>query len=121
MKSSSFSKQLRKSQTDVESILWNRIRNRQLFKTKFRRQHVISPYVVDFISTEYKLIIELDGGQHNNPKRKIYDKKRTRFLENNGYKVIRFWDSDILSNMEGVLEIIAFNLNKPSSQPSPYE
>lgn len=120
MKSSLFSKELRKKQTDAEKFLWSRIRDRQLMQVKFRRQHIISPYTVDFISLENKLIIELDGGDHNKEKNKIYDKKRTLFLESRGYKVIRFWNNDALRNIEGVLEVICFNL-KPSSRPSPYK
>ncbi|HYK08452.1 MAG TPA: endonuclease domain-containing protein [Candidatus Eisenbacteria bacterium] len=119
MKSSPFSKDLRKTQTDAEALLWSKIRSRQLIQTKFRRQHPIPPYTVDFISAEKKLIIELDGGDHNKNEAKIYDKKRTEFLENKGYRVIRFWNSDILKNINGVMEVIYFNLSYPHPNPLP--
>ena len=79
---------LRKDQTDVEQLLWKYLRNRQLYKYKFRRQFPIEPYVADFACLELKLIIELDGGQHAN--RINYDDQRSLFLEQRGFKVIRF-------------------------------
>ena len=95
---------LRKNQTDVEQLLWKHLRNRQLYNYKFRRQFPIEPYVADFASLELKLIIELDGGQHAS--RINYDDQRSWFLEQRGFKVIRFWNNDVIENTEGVLEVI---------------
>jgi very-short-patch-repair endonuclease len=95
---------LRKNQTDVEQIMWKHLRNRQLYNCKFRRQCPIEPYIVDFICLEVKLIIELDGGQH--ACRVSYDDQRSLFLGQRGFKVIRFWNNDVIENSEGVLETI---------------
>ena len=93
---------LRREQTEQEKILWSIIRNRQFYGLKFKRQVPIGVYIADFCCNEKKLIIELDGGQHNEPNNIKYDKKRTKFLENEGYKIIRFWNNDINDNLEGV-------------------
>ena len=95
---------LRKNQTDVEQLLWKHLRNRQLYNYKFRRQFPIEPYVVDFVCLELKLIIELDGGQH--AFRINYDYQRSVFLEQRGFKVMRFWNNDVIENIESVLEAI---------------
>jgi very-short-patch-repair endonuclease len=95
---------LRKNQTDVEQLLWKYLRNRQLFNYKFRRQFPIEPYVADFVCLELKLIIELDGGQH--ACRINYDDQRSLFLGQRGFKVIRFWNNDVIENTEGVLQAI---------------
>ena len=93
---------LRREQTEQEKILWSIIRNRQFYGLKFKRQVPIGVYIADFCCNEKKLIIELDGGQHNEPNNIKYDKNRTKFLENEGYKIIRFWNNDINDNLEGV-------------------
>jgi very-short-patch-repair endonuclease len=108
-----FSKKLRKNMTDAEKHLWKYLRNRQLEGYKFRRQQVIEDYIVDFVNFEKKLIIELDGGQHNIYKNR--DIIRDRRLKELGYKVIRFWDNDVLTNIEGVLEKIREEILHPSS------
>jgi very-short-patch-repair endonuclease len=95
---------LRKSQTDVEQLLWKQLRNRNLSNHKFRRQFPIEPYIADFACLELKLIIELDGGQHANQIN--YDDQRSLFLEQRGFKVIRFWNNDVIENPVGVLEVI---------------
>ena len=95
---------LRKNQTDVEQFLWRQLRNRHLFNYKFRRQFPTEPYIADFASLELKLIIELDGGQHAN--RISYDDQRSLFLQQRGFKVIRFWNNDVIENIDGVLEAI---------------
>jgi len=102
-------KELRKNQTVAESKLWNVVRVKQIKGLKFRRQHPIPPYFVDFICHKEQLIIELDGGQHAETIN--YDKKRTKFLEPKGYTVIRFWNNDVLRNMEGVYEEIIKHLD----------
>ena len=95
---------LRKNQTDAERALWQRLRNRQLLGVKFRRQVPIKGYVADFAALEIKLIIELDGSQHIDNKEA--DEIRTGFLQREGYKVIRFWNNDVLLRIDYVLEFI---------------
>ena len=95
---------LRKNMTLAEQRLWYFLRNKQLNGIKFRRQQTIGHYIVDFVSMEHKLIIELDGGQH--AEQVIYDNQRTEFLNQQGYRVIRFWNNDVLQNMEIVLNEI---------------
>jgi len=95
---------LRKNQTDAERALWQRLRNRQLLGVKFRRQVPIKGYVADFAALEIKLIIELDGSQHI--ENKEADEIRTGFLQREGYKVIRFWNNDVLLRIDYVLEFI---------------
>lgn len=97
---------LRKNQTAQEQKIWNLLRNRQFFNYKFRRQYIIGNYIVDFVCREKKLIIEIDGGQHNEISNINYDNERTKFLEQQGYKVIRFWNNDIDKNLEGVYRTI---------------
>ena len=99
-----YSSQLRSNMTDAEMNLWYHLRNRRFCGIKFLRQKIISGYIVDFVSIEIQLIIELDGSQHF--EQQHYDEKRTRTLEMNGFKVIRFWNEDVLKNMEMVLEVI---------------
>lgn len=94
-------KKLRRSATPQEVILWSRIKNKQLGR-KFRRQHSIGQYIVDFYCSEKKLVIELDGSQHIE-KQKDYDDMRSKYLENLGFTVLRFWDNEVNKNIEGVL------------------
>jgi len=101
-----FARHLRRRQTDFERKLWYALRNRQLAKFKFRRQQPIGPYIADFFCSEVGLIIELDGSQHGEPENRRRDEKRTEFLESRGYKVLRFWNHDLIENMEGVLDRI---------------
>ena len=88
--------------TDVERKLWYAVRDRRLSGYKFRRQATIGPYVVDFLCAEAHLIIELDGGQHAED----VAARRTAFLESQGYRVVRFWNIEVLESFEGVLDII---------------
>ena len=97
---------LRKSQTDAEAILWSRLRNRQIAGRKSRRQVPLLGYVADFASLDAKLIIELDGGQHAEQEQLEADEKRTRTLEAVGFIVLRFWNADVFTNLDGVLETI---------------
>ena len=99
-------RELRKNETDAEKLLWNLLRDRQLGNAKFRRQHPLGPFVLDFYCHEEKLGIEIDGGQHAESDQALYDAKRTQKLEAEGVKVFRFWDNDVLANTEGVLEKI---------------
>ena len=92
---------LRKNLTDAEARLWRQLRYKQLDGFRFRRQQPIGPYIVDFFCPRAKPIIELDGGQHSTDQER--DERRTRWLEARGYRVIRFWNNDVLSNTDGVL------------------
>ncbi len=93
---------LRKNMTKQERILWTFLRKKNINNLKFRRQYPIGNYIVDFICNEKKLIIEIDGGQHNENKNITYDQERTKYLESKAYKVIRFWNNDIDNNIEEV-------------------
>ncbi len=99
-------RRLRRDQTGAEALLWSRIEESPLCGRKFRRQVPILDYVVDFVSTDARLIIELDGGQH--VERTVEDEKRSRELEAAGHIVVRFWNAEIFENLDGVLETIAF-------------
>lgn len=88
-------------------MLWKHLRNRQLNNMKFRRQQPIGNYIVDFVCFENNLIIEVDGGQHASNRES--DTLRTEWLENQGYRVIRFWNNDVLKNIEGVIQRITEN------------
>ena len=97
--------------TNQERKLWNIIRNRQFFGYRFRRQFPIGQYIVDFVCREKKIIIEIDGGQHNEINNIEYDKKRTAFLNSKGFKVIRFWNNEIDNNIDGVYEKLKEDFN----------
>ncbi|MGA7871593.1 MAG: DUF559 domain-containing protein [Candidatus Binatus sp.] len=98
-------RRLRREQTDAERILWHHLRDRQMRDAKFRRQFPIGPYFADFCSIERRLIIELDGAQH--AERSQEDESRTLFLSSRGYRVLRFWNNQVLENVEEVLAAIA--------------
>ena len=104
-----FARRLRRHSTDAEKLLWSRLRGRRLRAIKFKRQVPLFGYVVDFAALENKLIIERDGGQHAMQAER--DKARTVALENAGYRVIRFWNNEVLSNLDGVLESIVQELS----------
>jgi very-short-patch-repair endonuclease len=101
---------LRREMTDAERKLWSALRNRQVEGAKFRRQQPIGPFIADFVCQEHRLIVEADGGQHSGS---IADDRRTGFLEGKGYRVLRFWNNDILSNFDGVVQVIAAALSTP--------
>ena len=98
---------LRRQSTDAENMLWNRLRSRAFCGNKFVRQEPIGPYTVDFICREQRLIIEVDGGQHATDPR---DAVRDRWFSAHRYRFLRFWNNDVLSNIDGVLETIAASL-----------
>jgi very-short-patch-repair endonuclease len=107
---------LRKRSTDTERLLWKYLRAKQIAGFKFRRQHPIGAYVVDFVCLERHLIIEVDGGQHAEEKEK--DCKRDKWLQDEGYVVLRFWNSEVLKNIEAVLAVIMKHcLNHPPPTP----
>lgn len=97
--------------TEQERILWQYLRKRSINNFKFRRQYPIGNYIVDFVCLEKRLVIEIDGGQHNQSDNILYDQNRTQYIEKFGYKVIRFWNNEIESNIEGVYEEILKYLN----------
>ncbi len=109
-------RELRKNQTDAENILWMVLRNKNLEGIKFRRQHNVGTYILDFYCHEYKLAIELDGGGHVESKQKKYDEERDKFLNKEGIRVLRIWNNDVMQNLEGVVEEILNSLTPPLSQ-----
>lgn len=111
-------RQLRRTQTEAEYVLWNELKGRKFLEIKFRRQHPVGPYIADFICIEKHFIIEIDGGQHNEKKAKEYDEKRTRYLEEEGYSVLRFWNNEVLGNLEGVLALILTFSQREKEQDS---
>ena len=108
-------KSLRKRSTDAEKSIWMILRGKNLMSIKFRRQQPIGPYIVDFVSFDKKLIIEIDGGQHALEKEK--DLERDLYFEEKGYKVLRFWNNEVLQNIEGVVEVIRMELLKNTPSP----
>jgi very-short-patch-repair endonuclease len=109
---------LRRNMTDAEQRLWYRLRNRHLIGKKFRRQHEIDRYIVDFVCPEVALIVELDGGQH--AEMMAADAERTCRLEALGYRVLRFWNNDVLTNTEAVLEVILAAVARAAPHPNPF-
>ena len=110
----SFAKNMRQTQTDAETKIWYHLRAKRMCGVKFKRQVPMGAYIVDFVAKEEHLIIEIDGGQHNEQ----VDSTRTTWLENQGFKVLRFWNNEVLTNIEGVLETIRLSL-VPAQIPSP--
>ena len=109
---------LRSASTDAERALWTRLRGRRLGDFKFRRQYPVSGFIVDFACLESHVVVELDGSQHFETS--DYDTRRTTVLQKSGFRVIRFWDNDVLKELERVLEEILRQLQAPPSpQPSP--
>ena len=94
--------------TDVERMLWQALRSKQFGGYRFRRQHPIGRYIADFACIEQKIVIELDGGQHQ--EQLAYDNQRTAFIQAQGWQVLRFWNNDVLNNLDGVLTTIAERL-----------
>ena len=109
-------RELRRQQTDVETKLWMRLRDRQLSGAKFRRQHPIGPYIVDFCCPDRDVFVELDGGQHAD--QTAADQVRTDFLEADGYRVVGFWNHDVLDQMDAILEETIRLLSDPHSSLS---
>ena len=101
---------LRREHTDAEGLLWARLRTGALGGRKFRRQQPIGPYIADFACMPEKLLVELDGGGH--AERETLDRKRDEFLRRKGYRVLRFWNTEVFENLQGVLEKIHEALEK---------
>ena len=104
--------------TVAERKLWSVLRNRQLEGAKFRRQQPIGPFIADFVCQERRLIVEADGGQHVENEA---DARRTTFLESKGYRVLRFWNNDILANLDGVAQLITSALSTPHPARAAHE
>ncbi len=103
-------KELRQTETEVEQIIWSWLRTKKLNGVKFRRQEAVDKYIVDFVSFEKKLIIEIDGGQHSLEENRINDKARTEWLQSQGFRLIRFWNNEVSSNLDGVITRIKESL-----------
>lgn len=99
-----FAKTMRSNATDAEHLMWQLLRAKRFINFKFRRQHVITPYIVDFYCHELGLVIELDGSQHGTDDAIEYDTERTKFLEALGLTVVRYWNHKVLQNIDAVLE-----------------
>jgi len=97
-------KKLRRNQTDAERAFWARVRNKQFYGLKFFRQYSFGPYILDFYCPAIQLAVELDGGQHNLPEGVEYDSARTDYLNAHGVEVARFWNNEVLRDIERVLE-----------------
>jgi adenine-specific DNA-methyltransferase len=101
--------------TDAEKIMWFPLHSRRLGGHKFKRQWTLGQYVVDFCCIEQRLVIEIDGGQHNLER----DSPRTRALNELGYRVVRFWNNEVIENLEGVLTVLVTELSSPHPRPLP--
>ena len=108
-------RRLRRDVTDAERVLWQRLRAIKPNGSHFRRQATIGPYFADFACHEKRLVIELDGGQHNTSQGVEADEKRTAFLQSRGYRVLRFWNNDVLGNIDGVMKAISEALEDRTS------
>jgi very-short-patch-repair endonuclease len=108
-------RRLRRAMTDAERKLWRALRDRQIDKAKFRRQVPIGPYVADFLCFETRIVVEVDGGQHAESTR---DRVRDRWFADNGFRVLRFWNNDVHSNVHGVLDTISEHVRRGAA-PSP--
>ncbi len=124
MSDQSKAQELRQRSTDAEQALWKRLRNRQLAECKFRRQVPLGKYIVDFVCFERKVVIEVDGGHHQ--EQVSSDAVRTTWLESQGFQVLRFWNHEVLAYTEAVQEALLVALQEsspspdsPSPQPSP--
>jgi very-short-patch-repair endonuclease len=108
-------RKLRSTLTEQERLLWYRLRDRRFARHKFRRQFVVGAYVVDFVCLRQKLIVEIDGGQHT--EQVEYDEQRTRFLVAAGFRVVRFWNDEVMTKLEDVLGVIHAQLEKNGPSP----
>lgn len=107
-------RELRRNQTEVEKRLWQVLRNKQFEGLKFFRQYSVGSYILDFYCPVMKLAIELDGGQHAENINLLYDKKRSEFLSERRIKVLRFWNNEVIENIEGVIEKLRMEITPPN-------
>ena len=121
MRDRNFAKRLRRDHTDVERKLWQALRGNRLNGLRFKRQEPMGPYIVDFVSHDAKVVVEVDGSQHGYSSRAAKDRIRDKWLGEHGYRVLRFWNTDIARNLQGVLTEMAEAVGSrtPLSQPSP--
>ena len=106
--------ELRRNPTDAEKAFWRKIRSRQFYRIRFCRQYSVGPYILDFYCPSLKLAIELDGGQHTHDDNQKYDAVRSSYLKTHGIDIMRFWNHDVLQNIEDVLTKIAERVTPPS-------
>lgn len=106
---------LRSNMTDAEIHLWTKLQHQQLGGNKFRRQVAIGPYIIDFACLRARLLIEVDGGQHNESGHQAKDASRDAWLSREGYRVLRFWNHEVLAETDAVLEVISRALDEASS------
>lgn len=107
-------RELRCNQTDAEKVFWAKVRNRQIYGIRFFRQYSIGLYILDFYCPAVKLSVELDGGQHNQCSNREYDAARSEYLRAQGIDVIRFWNHEVLLDMQSVLSKLALKVTPPS-------
>jgi len=112
-------RELRKPLTEPELMLWQHVRTRQLGGFYFRRQHGVGPYIVDFCCVSARLIVELDGAQHQSAEASVYDSERTKYLESLGYRVLRFDNVEVYRSLDRVLGRILELLSERAPQTSP--
>jgi len=105
-----YARDMRRTPTQAEHILWQRLRGRRLGGYKFRRQVGLGPYIVDFLCVECSLIVEIDGGQHASSI--AYDAERTRWLDSRGYRVVRYWSNEVIAATDAVLESLLVSLTR---------
>lgn len=109
---------LRRDMTDAEKALWRWLRDAEGMGTRFRRQRPIGHYVVDFVSLDARLVVELDGGHHDDADVRAYDEERSLFLAGHGFTVLRFWNDDVLRDPRGIAEAIAAQAKEAPSPAS---
>jgi len=108
-------RELRRNQTDAEKAFWSKARNRQFYGLRFFRQYSMGPYILDFYCPTLKLAVELDGGQHNQIENKEYDSGRSEYLKAQGIDVMRYWNNEVLLNMQGALDSMSLKVAPPAS------
>jgi very-short-patch-repair endonuclease len=109
-------RELRDRSTDAERLFWSRVRSHRLHGFKFKRQQPVGRYIVDFVCFEAELVVELDGGQHS---ANVRDAARDAWLQAQGYRVLRFWNNDVLKNIDGVIQVVLSHLDHPLPIPLP--
>ncbi len=111
-------RELRRKQTDAERVFWIKVRNKQFLGLKFFRQYSLGPYILDFYCPEIKLAVELDGGQHNVSDGREYDAARTNYLNAHGVEVLRFWNNEVLVNIDGVFAMLELKVACLKANPT---
>ncbi len=112
-------RKLRRDMTDAERKLWWHLRRLPIEHSHFRRQATIGPYFADFAYHERRLVIEVDGAQHNEPENVARDAERSAYLRSQGYRVLRFWNNDVLKNIDGVMEAVLTAMHQSEASPPP--